>query len=80
MCIDAIRNWFVLLRRRPQRHRRMSSLFHANRSLVETPEILVWDAHCLSLSLSGAGAGAGARIRGSMDYSSPWRIRVKMTD
>lgn len=36
------RNWFALV---PSRWR---SLFHANRSLVETPEILVWDCvHCL---------------------------------
>lgn len=38
---------------------RTSSLFHANRSLVETPEILVWDAHTLP----------SATTLSSMDYS-----------
>lgn len=58
-----------------RRRARTSLLFHANRSLVETPEIpRVGRAHCLSFSLSLR------RTPGPMDYSSPWRIRVKVTD
>lgn len=38
-----IRNWFA-----PVPRGRASSLFHANRSLVETPEIPVWDAYIVS--------------------------------
>lgn len=36
-----LENWFAFV------VVRTSSLFHANSSLVETPEILVWDAHTL---------------------------------
>lgn len=58
-----------------RRRARTSLLFHANCSLVETPEIPVWDAYILSLSLS-----LSLDTPGPMDYSSPWRIRVKVTD